>query len=201
MMLRVGLTGGVGSGKSLVADLFAELGAPIIDTDILARDVVAPDTEGYQQVVEHFGSSFVSSDGTIKRNALKKLVFNHPEERLWLEKTLHPLIRELANEKMKEISSPYCIVAIPLLAENWPHPLIDRVLVVDSPEELQIKRVTERDKCSPQVVQAIIDAQASREERLAIADDVILNDKDISSLKEQVTNLHVIYSGSRLPPG
>jgi len=192
-MITIGLTGGVGSGKSLVADLFMALGAPIIDTDILARAVVEPHTEGFSQVVEHFGSQIVCKEGTIDRKTLKKMVFNHPEERIWLEKTLHPLIRVLIKKQLSEIRAPYCIVVIPLLAETWPHPLIDRVLVVDSPQELQIQRVTERDQCSPEVVQNIIDAQASREDRLALADDVIKNDKDLQNLKDQVTHQHQTY--------
>lgn len=192
-MLRVGLTGGVGSGKSLVADLFAELGVPIIDTDVLAREVVKPGTDGYQQIINHFGEDILSADKSIDRAALKKVVFDNPQERIWLEKTLHPLIRKLASQKIDLLNGSYCIIAIPLLTENWPHPLVDRVLVVDVPEALQIKRVTERDQCSEELVKKIINSQASREERLAIADDIICNDKDIPYLKEQVLSLHNKY--------
>lgn len=193
-MLRIGLTGGIGSGKSLVANLFSELGVPVIDTDQLAREVVSPNSPGLKKVLAHFGESILLADGSLNRNKLKERIFNNPEERLWLEKTLHPLIRALADKKIQKLNNSYCILVIPLLAENWPHPLVDRVLVIDIPEEMQIKYVTARDNCSPELVKKVMKSQASREDRLAIADDVILNNKDIQHLKDEVTKLHKQYT-------
>lgn len=192
-MLIIGLTGGVGSGKTLVANLFSELGVPIIDTDILAREVVEPNMVGYHKIVENFGKTILNADGTINRQSLKNIVFQNATERLWLEKTLHPLIRELTKKRCDEISAPYCIVVIPLLAEKWPHPLINRVLVVDTTSELQIKRIIARDHCTPEFAQQMIDAQASRDKRLSYADDIIENNNDILSLKKQVLELHHRY--------
>lgn len=192
-MLIVGLTGGVSSGKSLAANFFAELGVPIVDTDLLAREVVIPNTPGYNAILQHYGDAILNSDKTIDRKKLKEIVFHNANERLWLENTIHPLIRELTKKRVDEISAPYCIVVIPLLVEKWPHPLINRVLVVDIKPELQLKRLIERDGCTTEIAQQIINSQATREQRLALADDVIENNHDIASLKAQVQNLNEHY--------
>ncbi len=192
-MLTIGLTGGVGSGKSMVANFFSELGVPIIDSDILAREVVEPNTLGYNNIVKHFGKTILSADGTIDRKTLKNIVFQNPQERRWLEQTLHPLIRELTKKRIEKISAPYCIIVIPLLAETWPHPLINRVLVVDTTPDLQYKRIIERDHCTPEFAQDMINAQATRDQRLAYADDIIENNTDLQTLKTQVFDLHQIY--------
>lgn len=199
-MLIVGLTGGVGSGKTLAAHFFAELGVAIVDTDLLAREVVELNTPGYKAIVDHFGSIILQVDKTIDRHKLKQIVFHDPKERLWLENTIHPLIRELTKKRVAAISAPYCIVVIPLLAEKWPHPLINRVLVVDISPELQIKRLIERDNCTAELAQKMISAQATRDERLGLADDVIDNNGDVDSLREQVLTLHRFYLANTPPP-
>lgn len=192
-MLIVGLTGGVGSGKTLAANFFAELGVPIIDTDLLAREVVEPNTPGYKELINHYGNSILCSDKTIDRKKLKDIIFHDAKERQWLENTLHPLIRELTKKRVEAVSEPYCIIVIPLLAEKWPHPLINRVLVVDINPELQIKRLIERDHCTVELAQQMINAQATRDQRLALANDVIENNTDVESLKKQVNDLHHYY--------
>jgi dephospho-CoA kinase len=192
-MLVVGLTGGIGSGKSTVADLFASYGVPIIDTDQLAREVVMPGLPAWQAITAHFGKDIVLPSQQLDRAALRKLVFNNPQQRGWLEQLLHPLIREKMQESIQKLAVPYCIVVIPLLAESKPNPAIQRVLVVDTAEHLQISRTLARDNSSQAEIQAIIERQAKRHERLAIADDVIINDHDLAHLQAEVAKLHQIY--------
>lgn len=190
--LTIGLTGGIGSGKSVVANLFHQKGITIIDTDIIARQVVAPNTPGLQAIIEHFGDQFLTA-GQLDRGRLREFIFQHPQEKQWLENLLHPLIRIEMLEQINAASSPYCIVVIPLLIENHPHPLIQRILVVDAPETMQIQRTVSRDQISPTLAKQIIAAQASREERLKVADDVIDNTTDLASLAHAVEQLHEKY--------
>ena len=189
----MGLTGGIGSGKSTVSKLFAHHGITIIDTDFLARELTRPNTPAFEKIVEKFGQDILKKNGHLDRKALRKIVFTTPEKRAWLEKLLHPLIREETNLQIAASTSPYCIVMVPLLFETTPNPAINRILVVDAPEELQIKRTAARDLQSHPEIEAIMRTQASREKRMAGADDIIFNDKGPENLIPQVDALHEQY--------
>ncbi|MGB6976158.1 MAG: dephospho-CoA kinase [Gammaproteobacteria bacterium] len=193
-LLKIGLTGGLASGKTTVANYFSELGITIIDTDQIAREVVQPDTAAYQQIVKRFGNKIVKSDGSLDRSQLRTIIFNKSKERHWLENLLHPLIREEAQRRLPLVTSPYCILVIPLLVETSPNPLVDRILVVDTPEYLQIARAQQRDHMNIEQILLILRAQANRQQRLAMADDIIYNDNDLKRVKQQVAELHLCYS-------
>lgn len=192
-MLVVGLTGGIGSGKSTVARLFAEKNVTIIDTDQLARDLTQPDQSALQEVVKLFGQTILLPNGSLNRSKLRTIVFSDEKKRLQLEKILHPLIRIEVERQIKSSDSPYCIVVIPLLFETERNPLIQRVLVVDTTKELQLSRTATRDNVSPNDVDAILKSQVSREKRLKLANDVIQNDGIIEDLIPQVEKLHQKY--------
>lgn len=192
-MLVIGLTGGIGSGKSTVTKLFAEKGIVIIDTDILAREVTAPTQPALKAIAAKFGATVLSPDGSLNRAALRKIIFNDDASRHWLEELLHPLIREKAAAQVETAQSPYCIVVIPLLFETAPNPLLDRVLVVDASEELQISRTVARDHLSVEAIKAILKTQVNRETRLKQADDVIVNNGSEQDLVAQVDKLHERY--------
>lgn len=192
-MFVVGLTGGMGSGKSTVADIFAELGAEIIDTDQIAREVVQKNSKALKKITRHFKTDILNEDGTLNRKKLRQIIFSNPEEKLWLEKLLHPLIRSKTLEYIKRSEAPYCVVVIPLLVETKPNPFINRVLVVDCFPEQQLERLRQREKISDAEAKAIFKTQATREERLAASDDVINNQEGLDSLKEQVLKLHQFY--------
>jgi len=193
-MLTIGLTGGIGSGKSTVATLFAALGVPIIDTDEIARDVVQPGTAALAKIVDHFGADILLANGQLNRQALAQKIFQDASAKTWLEALLHPIILEQANDAKHKAQFPYCIQVIPLLIETLPNPNIDRILVVDAPPSLQIKRALARDpQRTSAEIQAIMNTQATREARLAAADDVIINDDDLTQLQTAVNNLHQKY--------
>ncbi len=192
-MLTIGLTGGIGSGKSTVADLFAKLGVEIIDTDLLARQVVEPGTKALAEIASHFGIDVLNPDNSLNRKTLGEKVFNHLDEKKWLENLLHPLINEAVIAAKKSVKSPYCIVVIPLLIETLPNPTIDRILVVDAPRELQLNRTQARDQRSASEINAIIATQATPEQRLTAADDIITNDQGLIELSEAVTKMHRYY--------
>lgn len=191
---RVGLTGGIASGKSTVANLFAALGASIVDTDLLAREVVAPGSPLLPQIAAHFGADLLQKDGSLDRAALRARVFADPAERQWLEQITHPAIRTLTDQRCDSATGPYVIVAIPLLVETRGAQRFDRVLVVDCDPALQLARLQARDGSTREEAARILAAQASREQRLAVADDVIRNDGDIAALRDQVEKLHRRYS-------
>jgi dephospho-CoA kinase len=191
--LRVGLTGGIASGKSTVARLFAALGVPIIDADELAREVVAPGTPLLARVVERFGPRIVAADGTLDRRALRDLVFSDTAARADLESLLHPAIRAAMEERSARAGGTYQLLVIPLLIEQGRTDFVDRVLVVDCDEALQIRRLQARDGSTLEQARAILGAQASRAARLAGADDVIRNDGDLQALRVQVEHLHRGY--------
>lgn len=192
-MLTIGLTGGIGSGKSTVAELFRDYGVTIIDSDIIARDVVAPGTALLTEILKHFSNEILDNEGSLDRRQLRDIIFNNNKERLWLEKHLHPAIYTRIREQLTTIKSPYSIVIIPLLVETKPLDLIDRILVVDCPEDLQINRVQKRDNTNDNKIKSIMQTQVSREDRLAAADDIIDNSGDLESLKQQVHELHQDY--------
>ena len=192
--LVVAVTGGIGSGKSTVCEAFARFGVGSIDTDQIAREVVVPGEPGFEAVVRAFGTSVLDAEGALDRRRVKSMVFADPTLREQLEAILHPLIRARVEQLVHEVEAPYCLVCIPLLTEGTENALVDRVLVVDCPEELQIERVVSRDDLTEREVLAIMHTQASREERLKIADDVIYNDGNREELTGPVSTLHETYS-------
>ncbi|MEM8499545.1 MAG: dephospho-CoA kinase [Pseudomonadota bacterium] len=192
-MLVVGVTGGIGSGKSAVTDRFAQREICVVDADLAARLVVEPGKPALKEIGEHFGLHLISGDGSLDRAALRKIVFSSSEERLWLEQLTHPLIGEEIVHQIQSSQSPYTIFVSPLLIETSQHALTDRILLVDVPVELQVQRTMARDNNSEEQVLAIIASQASRDDRLARADDVIVNDKDLAHLDRRVAQLHKFY--------
>jgi len=189
----VGLTGGIGSGKSAVSDRFVKLGIKIVDADIASRVVVEPGKPALAQIAEHFGSQLLTKEGELDRAQLRKKVFADKSQRRWLEQLLHPLINEYLRAELASAESAYAILAHPLLIETGRNRICDRVLVVDVPEELQLSRTMQRDANTEEQVRAIMAAQASPPDRLAPADDIITNDQDLSHLDAEVTRLHKIY--------
>ena len=193
-MFTVGLTGGIGSGKSTVADCFAALGVPVIDTDVLARDLTARGGAALDAIRAAFGDTVMQADRSLDRAALRRRVFADAGARRQLEAILHPRIRQAVELKLAALIAPYALVVIPLLVETGGYrDLLNRVLVVDCPEELQIARVVARSGLTPDEVKAILAAQAGRAERLAAADDVIVNAASPESLPAQVATLHQHY--------
>ena len=193
MVFAVGLTGGIGSGKTTISDLFAELGAQIIDTDEIARALTRKDQPAMRKIEARFGSDVIASDGSLNRNRMRELAFTDHDARQALQDILHPLIREEVQRRLSASTSPYALVVVPLLVESRRYGFVDRVLVVDCTEEQQIERVLHRSGLSPEQIRAIIATQASRSERLAVANDVIHNDGEISALRSQVQDLHQKY--------
>jgi dephospho-CoA kinase len=192
-MLTIGLTGGIGSGKSTIAEIFIELGVPCCDADEFARSLTQADSPALQEIREIFGSEIVTNDGQLKRQQLRELIFSDPNERKKLEVILHPRIRQKIQQWIKEQTSSYCVVSVPLLAENHNHYPFDRIIVVQLTQASQRKRTAIRDKVDESAIQAIITNQASDQQRLAIADDLIDNNGDIHSLRQQITDLHEKY--------
>lgn len=192
-MQRVGLTGGIASGKSTVADMFAGLGVAIIDTDLIAREVVLPGTPGLAEIRDRFGEGVLDADGHLDRKALRELVFADDALRRELESMLHPRIRDEALRQASAATGPYHIIVVPLLVESPMQSLMDRILVVDCDEDTQMQRLLQRDAETREQARRMIAAQASREERLAIADDVIYNDSSLDETRRQVETLHAKY--------
>ncbi|MEE4377361.1 MAG: dephospho-CoA kinase [Candidatus Competibacteraceae bacterium] len=193
-MLVVGLTGGIGSGKSAVSAAFEKRGVPVIDTDQLARDLVAPGQPALQEIVAAFGPGCLNQAGVLDRSYLRKTVFADPLARTRLEGILHPRIQQAVQDQLAAISATYCLVVVPLLAETEHlRALMDLILVVDVPEELQVQRVMVRDGVDKEHVQRILDAQIAPAQRLAVADDVIHNDGTLESLDGVVEVLHEKY--------
>jgi dephospho-CoA kinase len=201
--LRIGLTGGIASGKSTVANMFAELGATIIDTDVIAREVVTPGQPALDEIAATFGESVIDDDGYLDRGAMRKLVFADDAALKRLEAIVHPRIQdearrqstqaEVASRQTDQARGHYQIIVVPLLTKSNLKDLVDRILAVDCSEDTQIRRLTARDAESEDQARRMLAAQSSREERLAIADDVIRNDDNLASTLDQVTTLHEIY--------
>ncbi|MGE3772072.1 MAG: dephospho-CoA kinase [Gammaproteobacteria bacterium] len=191
--LVVGVTGGIGCGKSTVCREFAALGAPVVDTDEVAREVVAKGTPGLAAIVARFGPEVLAADGTLDRRRLRSIVFGDDASRQRLEALLHPLIRARTDEHVRAANYPYCLVCIPLLVERKGGSRVDRVLVIDCPEEIQIERVMARDKLTAPEVEAIMRTQATRAARLAVADDVIENIGNVERIRPAIGALHRQY--------
>ena len=194
-MLRIGLTGGIASGKSTVSRLFAALGVPVIDSDEIAREVVAPGTPGLAAIAARFGAGVLQPDGSLDRRRLREIVFADPAARRDLEAITHPAIREAMDQRSARAGGDYQILAIPLLVEGGggARGRVDRVLVVDCDEDLQVRRVMARDGSTEAQARAVLAAQASRAQRRAAADDVIVNDGGLAALRDQVAALHERY--------
>ena len=191
--LLIGLTGGIASGKSTVAQRFMDLDVPVIDADVAARAVVAPGKPGFEQVISRFGPAIVAANGELDRRALRELVFSDPDSRRDLEVILHPLIRADMDRSAAAAVGPYIVMAIPLLIEGGSRDRVDRILVVDVDEAVQLQRVMARDRCSLDEAQAILAAQAPRSARLAVADDVLPNTGTVTDLRQAVDRLHERY--------
>ncbi len=191
--LTIALTGGIASGKTAVSDRFSALGVPVIDTDILAREVVAPGSQGLTAVTARFGKDMLQPDGQLNRRALRARIFNDAQAREALEAITHPRIRQRLEARLASIQAPYVIVVIPLLLETGWTDRFNRVLLVDAPETLQKTRLMARDGLSAEEAEQILEAQAPRDARLAIADDVITNMGDLTELDQQIAQLHEKY--------
>ncbi len=189
----VGLTGGIGSGKTTVANLFHDLGVQSVDADLVAREVVMPGEPALASIVQHFGADILQHDGQLDRAALRARIFANKAEKQWLNQLLHPLIRQRMLQQLEACTSDYALLIAPLLLENNLQIYADRVLVVDVPEELQLSRTMQRDQVPAEQVQNILNSQISRPERLRLADDVVLNTVPVFALQSQIQQLHSRY--------
>ncbi len=195
-MLVIALTGGIGSGKSTVENLFRSYGIPIIDTDVIARELLSDNSAIKKETINYFGQEITQENGEIDRSKLRTLIFDDEQKRNALQTILHPVIHQQTLRQLEQLENsdaPYCVIVIPLLAESnhkYPH---HRVLLIDSPESLQIKRASTRDRSTPDQIKKIIASQASRKQRQTIADDVIENDGDLTLLRQKVNRLHEKY--------
>jgi dephospho-CoA kinase len=192
-MLVVGLTGGIGSGKTTVANGFSALGVSVIDTDQLARELVEPGQPALDEIITVFGKDCITPDGQLKRACIRQQIYSDAALKSQLEDILHPKIRQRIKTLLADLREAYCIVVIPLLLETHQTDLVDRILVVDTPEKEQLTRVAARDSLSDNTIMAIMQSQADRNTRLQAADDIIVNDRDLESLTERILELHTYY--------
>ena len=192
-MLKIGLTGGIGSGKTTVANLFKKRGVPIIDADKISHALVEPGMPGLDQIAASFGNKVLDSDGRLNRTMMREIIYSSPDKKALLESILHPMVYEAIDKEVCKQNTTYCILSIPLLIETEQCHRVDRVLVVDTPVKMQYARVKGRDGLMEEEIERIILAQASQDKKLAIADDVISNSSDLSSLDKQVEKLHNFY--------
>ena len=193
-MLKVGMTGGIASGKTQAADLFAKLGCHVIDTDIIAHQLVEIGTTAWQAIVDRFGLDILNINQTLNRKQLQQIIFNDTAEKKWLEALLHPTIRHTVQQVIEQTTIPtYCLIIIPLLVETLPNPHINRILVIDTEENKQIQRTIQRDNLSQERAETIIANQASRQQRLAVADDIIENNSSLANLQLSVQKMHSFY--------
>ncbi len=190
--LKIGLTGGIGSGKSTVTELFQSLSVPVIDADIIAHQLVEPGQAALKIISQTF-DDVLQADGSLNRAKLRSVVFADPDKKKQLEAILHPLVFQRMDEQARQLDAPYCILSIPLLLETHSNHRVDRILVIDCSTELQHQRVKQRDNLGTEQIEQIIASQISREQRLKQADDIIDNSKSVTELAEQVKNLHNLY--------
>jgi dephospho-CoA kinase len=189
----VALTGGIGSGKSTIAGYFAAAGVDIIDADVIAREVVEPGTPALQAIIERYGDAILTEEGTLQRSRLREIIFATPDEKNWLNALLHPLINARTQQLKAQAASPYVLWVVPLLVENRLQRQADRVLVVDTDEETQLRRTLQRDNVSLEQAKRILAAQATRQQRLDCADDIIDNSGAPEKALPQVAKLHQLY--------
>lgn len=192
--LVIGLTGGIGSGKSAVCREFERLLVPVVDTDVIAREVVAPGSTGLEEVVSTFGEDVLGRDGAIDRGRLRQVIFADDKKRAALEAILHPKIRERVRDQLAAVTSSYCILCVPLLVEKGGYENVDRILVVDCPTEVQMARVMDRDNLTQAQVEAIMRSQATRDQRAQLADDIVENSDRLEALRTAVEAHHVRYT-------
>ena len=192
-MLIIGLTGGIGSGKSVASDKFASLGITVVDADVASRTVVEPGKPALQEIESHFGSEIITEDGQLDRAKLREIIASDAEERKWLESVLHPRIGEQIAKEISESTSPYTLFVAPLLLETNSQEMCARVVVVDVPNDIQVERTAKRDKVPIDQVEQMVSAQMEREKRLEKADDVLLNTSTIEELEKKVEQLHEMY--------
>ena len=190
----VALTGGIASGKTLISDEFARLSVPVIDTDVIAREIVEPGQPALEEIKEAFGSDFIDANGQLKRSVLRVLIFSNPKAREQLESILHPKIRQEVSKSFKKVTTSYCILVIPLLAERDSYPNVNRILVIDVAPDKQISRLMVRDNCSREQANKALTAQASRDQRLKIADDILNNSGSPEQARQEVAELHKKYT-------
>lgn len=194
MALKIGLTGGIGSGKSTACEIFSELGVPVIDADVIAHELVKPRMPAFNEIKKIFGTEIISSDGTLDRKIIRDKVFANEIDRKKLENILHPAVYEEISIQVKNINSKYCIISIPLLLETNAAKTVDRILVIDVPRELQLERASNRDRTNKSDIDAIIDSQISRKDRLSAANDIVDNKGNINDLRKKICDLHEFYS-------
>ena len=188
------LTGGIASGKTAVSDLFAQRGVPVIDTDQIAHEIVEPGRPALKRIAEAFGQEFLGADGRLDRKKMRKAIFSSPQQKNRLESILHPAIASEVDQLIAQVEEPWCILVVPLLAETRLFSWINRVLVVDVEESVQIERVKARDKIGQKQAQSILDAQTSRRQRLALADDILDNSESFAQLEVKVDKLYRKYT-------
>ena len=189
----LGLTGGIGCGKTAVSNMLAELGITIVDADIIARQVVEPGTEGLNAIVKHFGTDILNEHGALNRSELRARIFSNAEQKAWLNALLHPLIRTKLITDLKNAQSDYVVLVAPLLFENELDSYCNRTLLIDVPVEIQITRTTKRDNISTEQAKQIIDAQMSREQKQHKADDILNNNRNLNDVKQDLLELHKYY--------
>ncbi|MBC8222338.1 dephospho-CoA kinase [Gammaproteobacteria bacterium] len=191
----IGLTGGIGSGKSAAANFFHSEGVTVLDADQLAREVIEQNTPGFQSIVDYFGSDIIGEDGSIDRAKLRQEIFDDKEKKKAIESITHPLVRDLMAERIAASTSPYSIIMVPLIFETNSMSAYNRILVIDCDTKLQLERATLRDNNSSEQIQKILDSQCSRTERLSIANDVIPNNDTLENLKTRSLAMHKFYLG------
>lgn len=191
--LTIGLTGGIGSGKSTISQLFVSLGVPIIDTDLIARDVVVAGKPALQALKQRFGKIILNLDGSLNRHELRNIIFNDPQQKSHVENLLHPLIMQQLQQQLRDITASYVIIEIPLLIEAGWQSQVDQILVVDLPEELQLERLMIRSGLDKKSLEQIIKSQISRKERVSHADQLIDNSGNLRKISQQVSDLHLYY--------
>lgn len=192
-MFVVGLTGGIGSGKTAASDIFKSLGVNIVDADIVAREVVEPGRPALKEITQHFGADILLTDGSLNRAKLRTCIFSNPSDKSWLEELLHPIIRQEIQHQLNDSKAAYSILVSPLLFETDQSKLVNRTLLIDVPVNVQLERAALRDNNSTEQIQKIIDSQLPRDDKLSKADDVICNDKDLASLESKIKDKHHFY--------
>lgn len=191
--LHIALSGGIASGKTYVSNKFSSLGVDIIDTDIIAHEIVLPGRSALEEITDNFGKSVLQKDGALNRKLMRKIVFEDSKKRLILESILHPKIQNEVKNKISSLNGPYQIIVVPLLTKSPILKQVNRILIIDCDEKKQLKRLIKRDGISTKLASQIMSSQSDRKERLSIADDIILNDDDFDSLDAQIINLHRCY--------